>query len=211
MPPFTFIFLFFKKYFFIYSWKTQKGRDIGRGRSRFPVGSPMQDSIPGPQDHDLSQRQTLNHWSHPGTPGVLQFNIGLICPWGPHVVGRVNRHSTSQEIWDQVCRHSSLPRHLGNPLSCNTFLETLSPGHCVWPLGLISPFSSLNGSTVLLLTSDLPIAAYIHSFLHREKKNTYRKDSLYKKTYRMSHPFLPIALDIFLKLTWQLVRTAIEN
>ena len=23
----------------------------------------MQDSIPGPWDHDLSQRQTLNHWT----------------------------------------------------------------------------------------------------------------------------------------------------
>ena len=26
-----------------------------------PVGSPRQDSIPGPQDHDPSQRQTLSH------------------------------------------------------------------------------------------------------------------------------------------------------
>ena len=34
----------------------ERGRDIGRERSRFPVGSPMWDSISGPQDHDLSQR-----------------------------------------------------------------------------------------------------------------------------------------------------------
>ena len=34
---------------------TEIGRDTGRGRSRLPVGSPMQDSIAGPQDHDLSQ------------------------------------------------------------------------------------------------------------------------------------------------------------
>ena len=29
--------------------------------SRLPAGSLMQDSIPGPRDHDLSQRQMLNH------------------------------------------------------------------------------------------------------------------------------------------------------
>ena len=28
----------------------------------------MWDSIPGPWDHDLSQRQMLNQLSHPGTP-----------------------------------------------------------------------------------------------------------------------------------------------
>ena len=39
------------------------GRDMDRGRSRLPVGSPMQDSIPGPHDHNLSQRQMLNHWA----------------------------------------------------------------------------------------------------------------------------------------------------
>ena len=30
----------------------------------------MQGLIPGPWDHDLSQRQMLNHLSHPGTPIV---------------------------------------------------------------------------------------------------------------------------------------------
>ena len=39
-----------------------------RERSRLPrVESPIQGSIPGPQDHDLSLRQTLNRLSHPGT------------------------------------------------------------------------------------------------------------------------------------------------
>ena len=43
----------------------ERGRDIGRGRSRLPVGSPMWDSISilGLQDHTLSWRQTLNHWA----------------------------------------------------------------------------------------------------------------------------------------------------
>ena len=47
--------------FYLFMRDTERGRDIGRGRSRLPVGSPMQDSIPGPWDHDLSQRQILNH------------------------------------------------------------------------------------------------------------------------------------------------------
>ena len=54
---------FFKD--FIYSWVTQRerGRDTGRGRSRLPAGNPMLDLIPQPWDHDLSQRQMLNHWA----------------------------------------------------------------------------------------------------------------------------------------------------
>ena len=39
----------------------QRDRDIRRGRSRFHAGSPMWNSIPGLQDHNLSQRQTPNH------------------------------------------------------------------------------------------------------------------------------------------------------
>ena len=41
---------------------TEAGRDTGRGRrSRLHAGSPMQDSVPGVQDHTLGQRQALNH------------------------------------------------------------------------------------------------------------------------------------------------------
>ena len=39
---------------------TERGRDIGRRRSRLPAESSMQDSIPGPRDYDLSQKQTFN-------------------------------------------------------------------------------------------------------------------------------------------------------
>ena len=39
---------------------TERGRDPGRGRSRLPAGSSMQDSIPGPQGHAPSRRQALN-------------------------------------------------------------------------------------------------------------------------------------------------------
>ena len=98
------------------------------------------------------------------SPLCLSLILAPVCPWGPHVVGTVNRHST-QEIWDKFCTHSSLSGHLANPSSCNTFLETLSPGHCAWALGLVSPFSSLTRSTVSTFTFGLPTAAYIHSFL----------------------------------------------
>ena len=39
----------------------ERGRDIGRGRSRLCAGSPMWDSIPGLQEDTLGPRQALNH------------------------------------------------------------------------------------------------------------------------------------------------------
>ena len=47
---------FFKKHFiylFIHGRHRDRGRDIGRGRSRLHAGSLMWDSIPGLQDHTL--------------------------------------------------------------------------------------------------------------------------------------------------------------
>ena len=41
----------------------KRGRDTGRGRSRLPAGSPMQDLILGLRDHALS---------YPGAP-IVQF------------------------------------------------------------------------------------------------------------------------------------------
>jgi len=48
-------------------------RGCGRQREREKqtprgAGSPLWDLIPGPRDHYLSQRQTLNRLSHPGIP-----------------------------------------------------------------------------------------------------------------------------------------------
>ena len=54
-------FFFFFKILFIHERQRERGGDTGRGRSRFPVGSPMQDLISGSRDHSLSPRQTLNH------------------------------------------------------------------------------------------------------------------------------------------------------
>ena len=52
----------------------ERDRDIGRGRSRLHAGSLMWDSIPGLQDHTLSQRQTLNHCH----PGIRSFSFVII-------------------------------------------------------------------------------------------------------------------------------------
>uniref|UniRef100_A0A8C0MV96 Serine/threonine-protein kinase OSR1 n=1 Tax=Canis lupus familiaris TaxID=9615 RepID=A0A8C0MV96_CANLF len=57
---FFFFFFFLRFYLFIHERHRERGRDIGRERSRIHAGSPMWNSIPGLQDHALSQRQTLN-------------------------------------------------------------------------------------------------------------------------------------------------------
>ena len=68
--------LFLKKdYLFIYKWETERGRDTGRGRSRFLVGSLMWDLIPGLRDHNLSQRQMLNLWAPPRCPPPFFLKI----------------------------------------------------------------------------------------------------------------------------------------
>ena len=51
---------------------TERGQDTVRGRSRFPAETPMWDSIPGPRDHTLSQRQIdAQPLSHRGIPVIL--------------------------------------------------------------------------------------------------------------------------------------------
>ena len=57
---FVSLFFFKRFYLFIHERHRERGRDIGRGRSRLSSGSLMWDSIPGPWDHDLSQGQMRN-------------------------------------------------------------------------------------------------------------------------------------------------------
>ena len=52
------VFLFFLNLIYLFMRDRERGRDISRGKSRLPMGSWMRDSIPRPQDHDPSQRQT---------------------------------------------------------------------------------------------------------------------------------------------------------
>ena len=52
----------FKNIFlFIHERLTQREAKTGRGRGRLLAWSPMRDLILELQDHDLSQRQVLNH------------------------------------------------------------------------------------------------------------------------------------------------------
>ena len=51
---------FFKDFIYLFMRDKEREAETGRGRSRFPVGSPMWDSIPRLWDHNLSQRQMLN-------------------------------------------------------------------------------------------------------------------------------------------------------
>ena len=57
---------------------TQREREAerhSRGRSRLPAGSPMWDSIPAPRDHDLSQKQMLNHGATQAAPFLEIFEL----------------------------------------------------------------------------------------------------------------------------------------
>ena len=47
-------FVCFKDFIYLFMRDTERDRDLGRGRSRIPAGSPVWDLIPGPQDHHLS-------------------------------------------------------------------------------------------------------------------------------------------------------------
>ena len=82
-----FVYAFFLRfYLFIHERHTERDRDIGRGRewSRHPVGSPIRDSIPGPQDHTLSWRQMLNHWATQGSQDRLALSWISCCSITEH-------------------------------------------------------------------------------------------------------------------------------
>ena len=49
---------------------TERGRDIGRGKSRLPVGSQVQDSLPGTSASHPESKADTQPLSHPGVPGV---------------------------------------------------------------------------------------------------------------------------------------------
>ena len=55
--PLRILALFLKRILFIH----EGHRERGGGQSRLPAGSLMWDLIPGPQDHNLNQKQMLNH------------------------------------------------------------------------------------------------------------------------------------------------------
>ena len=58
-----------------------RGRDIGRGRSRLLAESSMWDTIPGPQNHALSQSQMFNCWATQASPLVVFFEVQKFLIW----------------------------------------------------------------------------------------------------------------------------------
>ena len=86
---------------FIHSWETQRGRDIGRGRSRLSVGSSMGDLIPGPQDHALGRRQMLNRWATQASPFVCVLSqlMEVIGSFWMFCDGPMKNETTGPSVW----------------------------------------------------------------------------------------------------------------
>ena len=77
--PFKFPFVLFNFFLRFYLRIHERHRDISRGKSRLLSGSLMQDSIPRPQNHDLSQRQIdAQLLSHPGVPHSCFFKLSTM-------------------------------------------------------------------------------------------------------------------------------------
>ena len=65
---------FFKFNLFIHERHRERGWDIGKGRSRLPGRSPMQDSIPGITTWAKGRRSTTGH------PGAhFSFSLAIVC------------------------------------------------------------------------------------------------------------------------------------
>ena len=60
--------LFFKDFIYLFMRERERGRDIGRGRSRLHAVSLTWDLILGLQDHALGWRQALNRWATQESP-----------------------------------------------------------------------------------------------------------------------------------------------
>ena len=99
-----------------YIWR---GRDIGRGRSRLPAGSLMQNLIPGPWDHALALSQTLSCWA---TQASLAFPILYHLP-----------------VSSEWCRREDLQRRIAQ--SCGDLMVTAASRS--WPQGGTAPLLTL--------------------------------------------------------------------
>ena len=98
---------------------THRERQRPRQREKqAPAGSLMQNSIPGPRDHNLSQRQTLNHWA----AQVLLLCISNLREIY-HLFNITNRKG--QKSLNEVFRSCS--NHNSNPKKDKVFEIQMSP------------------------------------------------------------------------------------
>ena len=133
--------------------RTREHKQGREGEVGFPLSrEPMQDSIPGPQDHDpdLRWRQLLNQLSHPGAPYwylIMKFSEADLLF---HDVKNVHLFVDGGEKWE---RFSEERRWLGvQSMGGRTVTDTVTVGHtsikAAWPLVWMDvPSSSCTLST----------------------------------------------------------------
>ena len=114
---------------FIYSWETQRERQRYRQRERqAPAGNLMQDSIPGPQGHALSQRQMLNRWAPRGVPIVLylfRFSLSSWISFGIFCFSRdlsISFNFAGRWLWIGLNSNPLFPKEIRNLLSWSSML-----------------------------------------------------------------------------------------
>ena len=105
---------FLKYFIYLFMRDSEGGRDIGRGRSSLPAGSAMWHSIPGPQDHNLSQRQMLNHWAT-HVPSQLPPLMTMI-PVPQHWFKSKSSHWPT--MWPQWAQRLILSSVTATPVEC---------------------------------------------------------------------------------------------
>ena len=64
------LFYFFKDFVYLFMRDTEREAETQAEGEAGSSGSPMRDSIPGPQDHALSQMQTLNRGATQVSPVI---------------------------------------------------------------------------------------------------------------------------------------------
>ena len=97
-------FFFLRFYLFIYSWETQREWQRHRQREKqAPVGSPMQDLIPGPRGHALSQRQLLNHWDTQVPRGSLNLALSPVTSGSSYLCPVISPYPPLTPLFWKLC------------------------------------------------------------------------------------------------------------
>ena len=144
----TYLFLF-KDFIYLSVRDRKRGRDTGSGKSRLPPGTPTWDWIPGPQDHALSQRQTLNHWATRASPKfIFLFYFIFLKDFIYLFMGDRERQRHRQREKQLPCREPDTRLHPGTPGS--------RPG---WAEGGAKPLSHQAAQSMWLLMSELQVWA----------------------------------------------------
>ena len=126
-----------KRFFFLFAWERERAW-VGEGEETETdshwAGGLTWGSISGPWDHDLSQRQTLNQLSHPGTPEEVILNEE-----SAHTVSRVVLPTRVVLGLTDFRTSSSAPTCHGQTYS-TIYQKQLMSGHlkeinCTTPIG----------------------------------------------------------------------------